>query len=413
VRTERELASRLLRDPGLNVIPVIFRKGSLRALDLDEALRLVEQPAAPAAAKGLWPDVWARPLAKAATLAAKGLLRLAPERSRRELLQSLIHAKNAGYNLVYGVAKVKGNAGPVDPGLIVHPGEDDLLFHCGLGWDLVDLGQLIRLHMRAGLKVVSVIYDLIPILHPNFFPTGDGPYLNYFLHIADISDHVICISECTRRDFDAFCADYGRQPPPTSVVHLGAELSSVADPSEFRGLAARLRKSRFALSVGTFEIRKNYGFLIDLWHELAKDPAFYMDLVIVGARGWCADDIIARLWNSPLRGKRIFWLENVSDPGLAWLYDNCHVFLFPSHYEGWGLPIVEALSRGRKAIISGRGATAEAGFGVATIIDPSDRGAWYRALREMAEQSSYSSIPVSVPSWEDTTACVKKLLLGI
>ena len=101
-------------------------------------------------------------------------------------------------------------------------------------------------------------------------------------------------SECTRNDLLAFAAAVGRPAPTAEVVLLGANVPAEPSACEFSvpGLRDRLARRRFALTVGTFEIRKNYRMLIDLWHELVDDETFDLDLVIVGMAGWRVDDIL-------------------------------------------------------------------------------------------------------------------------
>ena len=154
--------------------------------------------------------------------------------------------------------------------------------------------------------------------------------------------------------------------------------------------------------------------LIDLWHELVTDPAFDLNLVIVGAPGWRVKDVIARLEASPLYGKRIFWLRNISDAGLSWLYENCQALLYPSLYEGWGLPVVEALQHKRPTIISSCGAVPEAGMGVATIIDPADRDGWRDAIVRIAgEPRTTLDFNIKLPTWDLATENVKRVILSL
>ena len=101
---------------------------------------------------------------------------------------------------------------------------------------------------------------------------------------------------------------------------------------------------------------------------------------------WRVDDVIQRLRAMPGFGTRIIWFERMSDVGVSWLYERCHVFLFPSPHEGWGLPVVEAPQHGRPVITSTRGATPEAGSGMATSGRSRRRAAWRAALLAAAKE---------------------------
>jgi len=446
VRTEREIAVRLLNDSTIDVVPVVFHQGSLRALDPALALELVSTAAAPAPCPALTAEaarkterqssratfrslhsvqqrllrVTFATMARAAKAAAKYVIRNVPPAARSELRQSLIFGRQAIRNILYKPNPYKPHANgaknpALDLSLIVHPNKNDVLFIGGLGWDVVDCAALSSIKARSRLKVANIVYDLIPTKHPELL--GGQPsdyYLNYFLHMVDLADHSFCISKCTRNDFIAFCANEGRIPPETSVLYLGADVPVKANAAEINDphLVDRLEKGRYALSVGTFEIRKNYKLLLSIWPELIKDASFELDLVLVGMPGWRVDDIISEMERSPLFNKRVFWLQRMSDAGLSWLYDNCHVFLFPSLYEGWGLPVVEALQHGRPAIISSRGSTPEAGMGLATVIDPDNREEWKRQIRRYSVmERSTNSGEVKLPSWNDSAGAVKERLL--
>jgi glycosyltransferase involved in cell wall biosynthesis len=243
-------------------------------------------------------------------------------------------------------------------------------------------------------------------------PQSTDHYVNYFLHLLDECDLAFCISASSQRDFIEFAAAMGRRKPATEILRLGANVPAAPRPDEFSypNLRDRLRRGRFALTVGTFEVRKNYRLLIDLWHELAVDHTFDLDLVIVGMAGWGVEETLQQLRASPLLGSRIFWLQGVSDAGLSWLYETCHLLLYPSLYEGWGLPIVEALQRKRPVIASNRGAVPEAALGAATIIDPDDRSAWRNAIIAEALTARRQVLVRDIPTWDDASQAVRHRL---
>ncbi len=423
VRTEREISLRLLDDPTLSLLPFIFHGGSMRAVDPGFARLLLtegESPSdgdLPAAASPSTLARIIRPAAMTARLLARTTLRALPDRVRPDAKMSLLHLREAGRRLVYGAPPPPAPpaSGPVAPdfSLAVHPRPNDVIWTCGLGWEHFDWSPIAAAKARVGFRIVCLCYDLIPILFPDWIPAQPDKYLGHFLHLIDSADEVPCISRCTERDVIAFAASQGRKKPSTHVVQLGADLPAAPDPSALDpSLVERFATGRFALAVGTFEVRKNYGLLLDLWHDLTTRADFDLDLVIVGMRGWMADDVIERLGTSPLRNRRVFWLRGVGDAALSWLYERCHVVVYPSLYEGWGLPVVEALQHRRPVIASSRGAIPEAGMGVATIIDPDDARAWRRAIAEMAAAPRATMPPITPPSWDVTAATARALLLG-
>ncbi len=344
-----------------------------------------------------------------------------------EVQQLLIRSRQAIRNRVYTpqhlthggephlLARGGPSTEPPDLSLVVYPNENDVLFCAGLGWDVIDWELIGTLRQTCNLRIVSMLYDLIPVKFPEMLGRPTSYYANYFLHILDECSLALCISECTRQDLLEFAAQAGRPEPAAEVVRLGANVPATSSAGEFgdSSLRDRLARGRFALSVGTFETRKNYQLLIDLWHELVDDKSFDLDLLIVGMAGWAVEEVVDQLRTSPLFGNRIFWMQGVSDAGLSWLYELCHVFLFPSQYEGWGLPVVEALQHGRPVIASNRGAVPEAGLGLAEIIDPDDRHAWRQAIIAAAQSPRRYVLTQNIPSWDHTANAVKRHLLQL
>lgn len=439
IRTEREIALRLLRDPSLTVLPFVFHDGRMHAVDPAFAQSMLTDCATPVATEdqagtdarpqppgsGLASII--RPFAAQARLCVRAALRSMPERAREDVALALIHLRAAVRHLIYQprsaapqpsmpAAVTSGRSDrPLHPdlSLVIHPRPGDVLFTCGLGWNDFDWSLIATLKARRRLRVVCMVYDLIPILFPAWIPANRDVYLAHFLSLIDTADEVPCISHCTERDIRAFAEAQGRRPPATYVVRLGADLPAVADPEGLDPhLVQRLSARKFALAVGTFEVRKNYGLLLDVWGRLASDPGFDLDLVIVGMRGWEADDVISRLESSMLYGQRIFWLRDLGDGGLSWLYAGCHVVVFPSLYEGWGLPVVEALQHRRPVIASNRGGAPEAGLGIAQIIDPDDLAAWCEAVSAIGRAPRAETPRVTPPKWEDAAAVIRSILLA-
>ncbi|WP_156936655.1 glycosyltransferase family 1 protein [Chelativorans sp. J32] len=432
VRTEREIAKRLLVDPDLDVLPVIFNAGRFLALDpvLAEELITVDDRTEPQAI----PEVVPKPLQKnrtvsplrllgaAARFIARTLVELVPAGGREDFRLALVHLREVVRKILYGSPKSDDPQAapvaerPIDLRFVVDPSDNDVLFLGGLGWDVIDCRSVAAIKRQSGMKVVSIMYDLIPTKMPHFL--GGNPkdyFLNYFLHMVDLSDHIFCISQTTQSDLVEFCNLNNRTCPPASVIYLGSNIPALPDPRGIQPdeIRDRLSRGRFALAVGTFEVRKNYAFLLSLWEDLLEDPEFDLDLVIAGMPGWGVDDILAKLEASPHFGKRIFWFKRLSDGGISWLYEKCQVFVFPSLYEGWGLPVIEALQHGKPVIASNRGSVPEAGLGVAKILDVCEPEAWKDEIRRHAVSRVTLPPNIPLPTWEDAALTVKSTLVGL
>ena len=439
VRAERELARCLMDAPDLCVIPVIYYDGAFRAIESECAYKLISpaEPEKMAGAEAGATDTRGmghghgtsqNPFAvvgKSATSSVRALAHRAwsalPGRLRTRLRPAIVHLRRAFRGEVHEIGDTDGHAVlldyDLDLSLVVYPASSDILFLCGLSWDVIDWTRIAVLREETGMRMVSMVYDLIPMKFPEFLCAPQGRYHNTFLGTIDNSDHIFCISAQTEEDLRDFMKSSQRPPVPTEVIHLGANIAEKPNPAAIVDpkMRARLAKGRFALVVGTVEVRKNYGLLLDLWEEMMADPGFDLDLVIVGMPGWSADTVLQRLTVLTSFGTRVLWLKDLSDGGLAWLYRRCHVFLYPSLYEGWGLPVVEALQQGRPIIASNRGAIPEATFGMATVLDPEDKAAWRVALlAEARAPRRCVTVPEeALSSWDKTAARIMERLKAI
>ena len=152
--------------------------------------------------------------------------------------------------------------------------------------------------------------------------------------------------------------------------------------------AQRLRLgigSRFILAVGTIEPRKNYLALVHAFEELlAARPELNLQLVIVGGRGWLSSGVFEAIEKSPMR-EQIILTGYLGDDDLRALYSSCRCFIYPSMYEGFGLPPLEAMSCGAPVIAGSASAIVEVTGGAARLVDPESTEEIARAILEVVE----------------------------
>ena len=110
-------------------------------------------------------------------------------------------------------------------------------------------------------------------------------------------------------------------------------------------------------------------------------------LVIVGQRGFGSQDLLWQIAHDPVTKDKIAILHGASDEELSWLYQNCLWTLYPSFYEGWGLPISESLAYGKYCLASNSSSLPEAGAGLVKHLDPLDFAAWRNAVIELTSSS--------------------------
>jgi len=141
----------------------------------------------------------------------------------------------------------------------------------------------------------------------------------------------------------------------------------------------------FLLTVGTIEPRKNLLTLLSAFEELARErPLATLQLVIAGSHGWLSEPFFAALERSPMR-QRIILTEYLNDEELRALYSSCRAFVYPSIYEGFGLPPLEAMACGAPVITSRIPALEETTGGAAILVEPTNVEAFAAAIADLLD----------------------------
>lgn len=256
-----------------------------------------------------------------------------------------------------------------------------------------------RARKAHGWTVHYLIYDLIPVLWRHLTEPTTKETFPLGLHwVLWGVDQVWTISDTTRQDLLAHIADHGYPPIPdrwVTPVLLGADSTAATDAETARAVLARhdLEPGGYVLMVGTLEPRKNHEFAYRLWREMhLRHPGAVLPLVFVGQPGWSMQGFVEMLAEDtglPHRAIRI--LTDVDDDALGALYDNCRFTLYPSHYEGWGLPVVESLNHGRPCLCSDAPSIVEAAQGAADTLPLMDGEAWIaRAMALMTDDDAFA-----------------------
>jgi alpha-1,2-rhamnosyltransferase len=211
---------------------------------------------------------------------------------------------------------------------------------------------------REGVGIISVIYDLIPLTHPQFCDAGLVKVFNdWFDWIARTADGYVAISTTIRDQVrEEMLSRIGTQQVGQrwfDYFYLGSELDlSEADAKVDRGLLDMFQTTDpVFLMVSTIEPRKNHAYLLEAF-ELAWATGSKARLCIVGKIGWKCDALIERIRQHPELNRRLFMYNSLSDKSLEHAYSHATALVFPSHVEGFGLPLVEAMQRKLPAMAS-------------------------------------------------------------
>lgn len=193
----------------------------------------------------------------------------------------------------------------------------------------------------AGVRIVAVIYDCVPLSHPRFY-RQEKEFGEHFAWSAENAQGIMTISAFSEREIRARLPAGG---PWVDHCHLGADFTLPASGRPLRPeLAAAFARPGF-LMVGTIALHKNHqqGLAAMELRWLAGSEA---GLIIAGKVGWQADDLLGRIAQHPELNRRLFVFHDLDDGELAHAYARSHALIAASYVEGFGLPLVEALGRG-------------------------------------------------------------------
>jgi glycosyltransferase involved in cell wall biosynthesis len=261
-------------------------------------------------------------------------------------------------------------------------GTKDVLLTGGTWDDLGCCETLAWMRQHIGLRLVPLIYDLIPELLPQLSAPGlPELFVPWVRQMVAQADLVLTISDNSRRDLLALAANLGLAVPPVAVVRLGDELDGRQPATRPSELPAWVQS--FVLCVGTIEARKNHAVLYHLWRRLTqRNPNDLPPLVWAGRPGWLTKDLLTLTRLDMLTRERVIVLPEVTDQELRWLYQNCRFTVYPSHYEGWGLPVAESLAHGKFCLASHSSSLPEIAPGLIDLIDPMDLPNWVGQLEK-------------------------------
>lgn len=231
-----------------------------------------------------------------------------------------------------------------------------------------------------GAHSVFTLHDVAYLRYPQYHLLQNRAYLTLMMpRFLKRASAVICVSEATRRDALHF---YNLPPEKLHVVAEGVEPHFRPVPLNVQAeVRARYHlPERFILYVGTIEPRKN---LITLLEAHAALPA-EVGLVIAGHKGWLYDETLTR---AALLGNRARFLGHVPEADLPALLSAASVFAFPSVFEGFGLPPLEALACGTPVVASAASSLPEVVGAAGLLVPPLDVAAWVTALRRVLEDA--------------------------
>jgi glycosyltransferase involved in cell wall biosynthesis len=307
--------------------------------------------------------------------------------------------------------------------------DEDALINLGTSWWIDDYPLQVRtlIHEKR-VHYIPFVHDCIPLMAPEHCAEDLARQfrsaLSAMLHSAD---GFLVNSFSTARDLEKAARESGLSQPEIHVVQLNGDIRTAlvpVTPEQARAAVHQLFDQvgfrteildgvGYAVCVSTLESRKNHLLLFQAWDMMIARRGLEASpcLICVGRPGWLFEAPQTYLKARPYLAERIKFLDNVDDASLAALYTCAKFTVYPSLYEGWGLPVTEALCFGRATACSNASSLPEAGGAFVDYFDPLaprdafeviDRLAFdhaHRRLREEAIARSYRA-----RSWADIAA---------
>jgi glycosyltransferase involved in cell wall biosynthesis len=289
----------------------------------------------------------------------------------------------------------------------------DTLICAGAGWAHTNIRAIPDMKSCLKFRFVFFCYDLIPLLFPQFYSKHDVDMFRTYMHEAlAIADLMVVTSQRIKEDCQHYLIQQGIEAGKIAFVPLGFDVEE--RDSGIPPLPDGLLPGRYVLMVSTIEPRKGHRLLYNVWRRLTADgvtQSCQFKLIFVGRRGWMVDDLLRQIRADRAVSDQIVIMHGVNDDLLKALYEQAAFCVYPSHYEGYGLPICEAFAHGKAVFASTGGALPELARGFSPCVDADDEDAWYKIIREWIEHP-HARIPFEQairhqfrhPTWSEAAA---------
>ena len=297
----------------------------------------------------------------------------APDQGRIELRNQILNRQNVTFCYPRRTFTSLGKALWRSKGMVGQLQKDGVQVYHGLS------GELPHGISRRGIPSVVTIHDLIFMRHPEYYNKVDVKiYTKKFYQTLREADRIVAISECTRRDI---CELGEIDPSRVDLIYQSCAPRFTEEPDAKKMWQVREHyelPDRYVLCVGSIEQRKNALLAVQALHYLTDD----VSLVIVGRETPYADEVREYILAHRL-SHRVLMLHSVPDDDLPSLYRMADAFVYPSRYEGFGIPIIEAIRMGLPVVACTGSCLEEAGGPDSLYVSPDDAEALAHALKQV------------------------------
>ncbi len=250
------------------------------------------------------------------------------------------------------------------------------------GLDLFHSPDFVLPPVRGKIPTLLTVHDLSFVHYANTFDKRLVDYLNRVVPWSvNRATHVLADSEATKADLTTL---WDVDPTKVTVLYSGVDerFRPITAPNQLQAMRQRyaIGDKPYLLCVGTVQPRKNYQMLIRAFAGIARD--WPHNLIFAGGKGWLFDDIFAEVTQQGLEN-RVQFIGFVDETDLPALYSDATLFLFPSLYEGFGLPLLEAMACGVPVISSNASCLPEVVGDAGILLSPHDPEAWRATIHRL------------------------------
>ncbi len=255
--------------------------------------------------------------------------------------------------------------------------------------DIIHCTDFFTIGNQRGIPEIITVHDLSCFKCPQTHPAARVKLFNEYLPISlENAQHILTVSEFSKREMIDY---FNIQPEKISVTYCGV-------PKGFQAYSAiqahstlqhyGLHYKKFFLYVGSIEPRKNLALLLDAYRQLPKIIQHQYKLVIIGACGWKFEQFLHQA-KGLLSAGRLIMPGYVADNDLQLLMASAHGFLYPSLYEGFGIPLIEAMASATPVITSDRASLPEVVARAGIVLAADDASLWAQAITRLIEDPQY------------------------
>lgn len=258
-----------------------------------------------------------------------------------------------------------------------------------------------RLKQR-GVKIALFLHDIIPVTHPAY--VHENTIVNFMDYLGShllFGDLIVASTKATQNALDMLTNQLGITGPPVLVDPLGSDLERTEERiiSCNKALKNATESGKYVLMVGTIEPRKNHSLILKAFERNLFDQG--LNLIIAGRWGWQVEELKDYIMSHPRLGSQLFLFSELQDQDILYLYQNAYLFAFPSFVEGYGLPVVEALTLGTPVLASNIDVLRELGQDWCNYFDPHEPEEFIHLVMSCLEsEAQYEHIRKKIMTYE-------------